>query len=186
MFLLREDATLGCENVIKNQHKCVNTIWIFSQPTSKAAVELIKLGQIGEGARTKSDRLSLTENCSLLIKNLSAEDAGLYGCQQYDSRGQKLGSDAQVYLSVVTSEYSLPDVFISTSESLSFIFTETNKSNCTRVSQQPICTCCPWARKQNKNKHREKQESYTILNDIIHKRKHKMDLTSNCTIHKSQ
>ena len=96
---------------------------VVSTPTrSKALVELIKLGQINEPFRPKSDRLSLTENCSLLIKNLSAEDAGLYTCRQFNSRGQLHVPDAPVLLSVVTSEYSLHHVFISTSEPLWFIF----------------------------------------------------------------
>lgn len=48
--------------------------------------------------KSKSDRLSVTGNCSLGIKKVTEEDAGRYTCRQ-----QAL--DFFVLLSVVTSEY---------------------------------------------------------------------------------
>lgn len=69
---------------------------------SRSAVELVTLGQIKPH---KPGRLSLRENCSLTIKNLTDADAGLYTCQQFNSSGVKISEDADVDLSVVTSEY---------------------------------------------------------------------------------
>ncbi|XP_019201203.1 uncharacterized protein LOC109194818 [Oreochromis niloticus] len=77
------DVTLPCLNVIDEQNNCDGTAWIFASKNKPTTTELIRLGQIVEEAKTKSDRLSVTANCSLLIKKLTVEDVGLYSCQQY-------------------------------------------------------------------------------------------------------
>ncbi|XP_019201196.1 uncharacterized protein LOC109194809 isoform X2 [Oreochromis niloticus] len=77
------DVTLLCLNVIDEQNNCDGTTWTFDSRNKPATVELITLGQIGEKAKTKSDRLSVTANCSLLIKKLTVENVGFYYCQQY-------------------------------------------------------------------------------------------------------
>uniref|UniRef100_A0A3Q0RLY0 Immunoglobulin V-set domain-containing protein n=1 Tax=Amphilophus citrinellus TaxID=61819 RepID=A0A3Q0RLY0_AMPCI len=43
--------------------------------------ELVTLGQIKETA--KSDRLSVTADCSLIIKKVTDEDVGSYTCRQF-------------------------------------------------------------------------------------------------------
>ncbi|CAI5684413.1 unnamed protein product, partial [Oreochromis niloticus] len=84
MFMkVGDDVTLICLNVIDEQNNCNGTAWTFASRNKETTVELITLGQIGEEAKTKSDRLSVTANCSLLIKKLTVEDVGLYYCQQY-------------------------------------------------------------------------------------------------------
>ncbi|XP_078130811.1 uncharacterized protein LOC144533370 [Sander vitreus] len=93
------DVTLPCEYVIDGQRTCDSTTWLFSG--SGNAVTLFELGQIKEEAGVKSDRLSVTENCSLVIKKITEEDVGRYFCQQYKA-GQKQGQDSQVYLFVIT------------------------------------------------------------------------------------
>ncbi|XP_044025104.1 uncharacterized protein LOC122863067 isoform X2 [Siniperca chuatsi] len=104
-----EEVTLSCENVIDGQQKCNSTTWFFSKSRNTAAVELIKLGQIGERAKAKSDRLSVTASCSLLIKKVTVEDVGRYHCQQF-KLGDKQGPDSVVLLSVVTiTEHKDPD-----------------------------------------------------------------------------
>ncbi|TDH00719.1 hypothetical protein EPR50_G00191390 [Perca flavescens] len=95
-----DEVTLSCENVRDDQNNCDGTVWTFSDLNS--TVELVILGQIVEEAKAKSDRLSVRENCSLVIKNVTEEDAGRYFCQQYNKTGQQQGPDSQVYLSVVT------------------------------------------------------------------------------------
>ena len=94
-----------------DQDECNGTSWLFSRSINTAAVTLIKLGQIGEKAKAKSDRLSVTADCSLVIKKVSVEDAGLYGCQQFDRSGRQQGRDSLVFLSVVSSEYLHHNVF---------------------------------------------------------------------------
>ncbi|XP_067428290.1 uncharacterized protein [Thunnus thynnus] len=94
-----DDATLPCENVVTVQDKCGSTSWIFV--SKRKAVELIRLGQIGEKVKDQSDRLSVTANGSLVIKKVTVEDVGAYTCRQYKS-GQQQGQDYRVDLSVVT------------------------------------------------------------------------------------
>ncbi|XP_008287909.1 uncharacterized protein LOC103363086, partial [Stegastes partitus] len=97
-----DEATLSCENVMDDQHNCDRTTWIFNYSKLQGSVELVVHGQMKN--KIKSDRLSVTENCSLLIKNVTVEDVGRYTCRQFDNKpgGEQIGLDAVVYLSVVT------------------------------------------------------------------------------------
>ncbi|XP_067428898.1 uncharacterized protein [Thunnus thynnus] len=95
-----DEVTLPCENLIRHQDRCGSTIWLFSVSRNTAAVKLIEFGQIGKKAKAKSDRLSVTANCSLVIKKVTVEDVGRYTCRQFKS-GQQY-QDSVVDLSVVT------------------------------------------------------------------------------------
>ncbi|XP_067428547.1 uncharacterized protein [Thunnus thynnus] len=90
-----DDVTLPCESVTGYQDKCDNTNWIFSG--SGGIVDLVKRGQIHENTKAKSDRLSVTANCSLVIKKITREDVGIYYCRQHRS-----GPDSQDDLSVIS------------------------------------------------------------------------------------
>ncbi|XP_039455042.1 uncharacterized protein LOC120433215 [Oreochromis aureus] len=79
---LGDDVTLLCLNAMDDQNTCNNTMWAFAS-RNKPTVELFRFGEIGEYAKSKSDRLSVAVNCSLVVKKLTAEDVGLYFCQQY-------------------------------------------------------------------------------------------------------
>ncbi|KAK2814465.1 hypothetical protein Q5P01_000414 [Channa striata] len=78
-----DDVTLPCENVTEGQDKCDGTDWTFNQPQHETA-ELVKSGQIDKThiSKSKSDRLSVTEKCSLVIKKVTDKDFGLYSCRQ--------------------------------------------------------------------------------------------------------
>lgn len=91
---------LICGNLQETETKCKSTTWTFTD-ISKATLELVTLGNVNKNPRR---RISLTENCSLLIPEVQAEDAGVYYCQQFRS-GAKQPPDAPVYLEVVTCEY---------------------------------------------------------------------------------
>ncbi|XP_028461830.1 uncharacterized protein LOC114573716 [Perca flavescens] len=97
-----DEVTLPCENGII-QDNCDKTTWLSSRKGEAAAVELITLGQIkDEIPKAKSDRLSVKEKCSLVIKNVTEENVGRYTCRQFNRSGQQQGPDAVVHLSVVT------------------------------------------------------------------------------------
>ncbi|XP_033979773.1 uncharacterized protein LOC117477211 isoform X1 [Trematomus bernacchii] len=94
-----DEVTLPCNSVRDDQDQCNGTTWFFRD--SRGTAVLVEDGQIDEDAKAKSDRLRVTENCSLVIKKVTEEDAGLYGCSQFRS-GVQQGSVSVVYLHVVT------------------------------------------------------------------------------------
>ncbi|XP_005464858.2 uncharacterized protein LOC102075743 isoform X1 [Oreochromis niloticus] len=97
-----DDVTLPCLNVIDDQKNCDGTTWTFASKNT-TAIEVITFGEIGKKAQTKSDRLSVTANCSLVIKKLTDEDVGFYYCQQYKlGEGKHLVSEFLVDLAVIT------------------------------------------------------------------------------------
>ncbi|KAM4632930.1 uncharacterized protein ACJ7VT_014279 [Polymixia lowei] len=62
---------------------------------------LVQLGKISkdEFVKARASRLTVAPNCSLVIKNISVEDVGLYTCRQFTSPTQY--SDATVVLSLL-------------------------------------------------------------------------------------
>ncbi|XP_041661865.1 uncharacterized protein LOC121521769 isoform X2 [Cheilinus undulatus] len=86
-MLVREGdkVTLPCEDLNPSQQNCDSAMWIFRSLTNTETVELVKHGQTVENTRFKSDRLSVTENCSLVLKKVIYADAGHYICQQSTS-----------------------------------------------------------------------------------------------------
>ena len=104
-----DEVTLPFDNVIHDQDECESTEWYFSDLPNTPAVRLFKDGQIHKAAKAKSDRLRVTEKCTLVIKMVTEEDAGIYICSQVRSGGQE-GPVFRVYLSVVSGEYLHHDV----------------------------------------------------------------------------
>ena len=75
---------------------------------SSSYVTVVDRGSIqtSELSSSRADRLSLESNCSLTVKDVTAEDAGTYVCQQW-KKDQKYGVDKQVDLFVlsITNEW---------------------------------------------------------------------------------
>ncbi|KAM4522507.1 uncharacterized protein PAE49_002165 [Odontesthes bonariensis] len=94
-----DDVTLPCEGFKEFHDECNSITWIFTAQRAAAAVPLFEDGKFHRDAQTKSDRLSVTASCSLVIKKVTGEDAGRYDCRQYDESGKKF-TDSAVKLSV--------------------------------------------------------------------------------------
>ncbi|XP_067337530.1 uncharacterized protein [Channa argus] len=99
-----DDVTLPCGNVRDGQNKFNRTDWMLTDQENNGTVMLVRRGQIEtvQIPNSKSDRMSVTENCSLVIKNVTDEDIGRYTCRQFNESGQQEGSDSVVDVSVVT------------------------------------------------------------------------------------
>ncbi|XP_067338486.1 uncharacterized protein [Channa argus] len=93
-----DDVTLPCVNVRDGQNKCDRTDWMLGDRENTKTVILVTRGQIEtvQIPKSKSDRLSVTENCSLVIRKVTDEDVGRYTCRQQQV------SDSVVDVSVVT------------------------------------------------------------------------------------
>ncbi|KAJ4921971.1 hypothetical protein JOQ06_027787, partial [Pogonophryne albipinna] len=92
-----DEVTLPCDNLIHDQDECERTLWRFFDSRGSA----VKLFEDGQVHKAKSDRLRVTENCSLVIKKVTEEDAGVYLCSQFSRSGEER-SISLVYLFVVT------------------------------------------------------------------------------------
>ncbi|XP_077949611.1 uncharacterized protein LOC120808265 isoform X8 [Gasterosteus aculeatus] len=94
-----DEVTLPCNSVTEDQNNCDSTEWFFYRSRSRSAVVLVRNGQIVE-AKAESDRLSVSQNCSLVMKKVTCGDVGRYVCRQFRPGGQY--EDAEVLLSVVS------------------------------------------------------------------------------------
>ncbi|XP_068564409.1 uncharacterized protein [Cebidichthys violaceus] len=93
-----DEATLSCNRERDDQQNCDSTEWTFTNlKITSAVVALVRDGKIVEEAKAKSDRLSVSEKCSLVIKKVTDEDVARYVCRQSRSEVH-----ADIFLSVVT------------------------------------------------------------------------------------
>ncbi len=98
-----ENVHLSCNNALPD---CKSTTWVYDRFSHSAAVELIRSGITNKDTEIQ-ERLSLGSDCSLNIKNVTKEDYGLYICQQWTVNGQKLRTDARVYLHVLHGNFMI-------------------------------------------------------------------------------
>ncbi|XP_037305470.2 uncharacterized protein LOC119195009 [Pungitius pungitius] len=104
-FLVRagDDVTLPSNHV--NQDRCDGSNWLYSRFGSTVA--LVELGKIKNDSvipEAKTNRMSLTANCSLVIRKVSGEDAGRYTNRDFDKAGRQQGADGVSELFVITME----------------------------------------------------------------------------------
>ncbi|KAK2855889.1 hypothetical protein Q5P01_004624 [Channa striata] len=93
------EAVLSCLTV----SSCSNIYWFYSRDGTPAK-NTVRNGRVVENS-VRAARLSLTTNCSLLINNITAEDAGQYVCRQ----GDKTKIDVVTYLNVLMISASPAD-----------------------------------------------------------------------------
>ncbi|XP_041722784.1 uncharacterized protein LOC121553605 [Coregonus clupeaformis] len=103
-----DDVSLPCTNVVNPD--CSSTVWLYSSTWSHSATEKVFQGEIQNGGNESSERLRVGSDCSLRVRNIGAEDTGVYVCRQYFTDGSAhLGEDTTVYLSVLTISMSTPE-----------------------------------------------------------------------------
>ncbi|XP_061563027.1 uncharacterized protein LOC133418395 [Cololabis saira] len=84
---------------------CSHVHWFYNNIQNGNTQDEIIDGNIKKTS-PRADRMSLSSNCSLIINNITAEDAGRYTCRV----GYDAYFDTHVYLSVLTVSPSPPDV----------------------------------------------------------------------------
>ncbi|XP_041661812.1 uncharacterized protein LOC121521728 [Cheilinus undulatus] len=111
-----DDISLPCDNARKEKQECKYTAWVFTGLNNKP-VRLVTFGQFGEfAAESKLARLNVTKDCSLRIRTVTEEDAGLYECVQYTGKG-KQDSDVVLNLTVISGEETQDTHFEKTEKS---------------------------------------------------------------------
>nr|XP_057929712.1 uncharacterized protein LOC131129821 isoform X2 [Doryrhamphus excisus] len=120
-----DDATLPCEHLLDSQVSCGLT-WLLTAGLN--TYEVITSGQISWMFMSQKNRLSVMADCSLVIKKVTAQDAGDYFCRIYQGNSTK---DSLVSLYVVTCEYSSSCV-------LFFFFLLMKSSACSPVTVKSI------------------------------------------------
>ncbi|XP_023812730.1 uncharacterized protein LOC105358100 isoform X2 [Oryzias latipes] len=93
-----DEVTLKCENGNDFNDGCSRITWLYTN--SGKTFSPFEHGKIHKDVGSKSDRLSLTEKCSLVIKKITDEDAGIYNCRQFNTSGHMV-TEFQVGLNVI-------------------------------------------------------------------------------------
>ncbi|XP_056604958.1 uncharacterized protein LOC130421203 [Triplophysa dalaica] len=112
-----ESVSLSCNDGL---HQCSSTTWIYNNYTRSYTVEVFT-GGIKKNNTERSERLSLTSDCSLNIYKTTQHDGGLYICRQYVNEHQH-EPDSHVYLHVLhvsSSSSSQTEIRANTSVTLS-------------------------------------------------------------------
>ncbi|XP_073348974.1 uncharacterized protein [Pagrus major] len=97
-------AILSCGRASSSDPTCSNVTWFYNRERSQTFTEVSK-GKV-QMSSVRAVRLSLDSSCSLIIKNITAEDAGHYTCRQ---GGYGYHKDISIFLSVLTISPSPPD-----------------------------------------------------------------------------
>ncbi|XP_040921017.1 uncharacterized protein LOC121200038 [Toxotes jaculatrix] len=97
------DVTLPCDRASSANSTCSSINWLYNRARSQTFSE-VKNGNVDQSS-VRAARLSLDTRCSLLINNITAEDAGFYTCRlRRDTE-----HDISVYLNILTVSPSPPD-----------------------------------------------------------------------------
>jgi len=96
-----DEVVLPC-NIDAPSFTCGIVHWLYIRYKSSFTKTKVIEGNVVKDS-AGADRLSVNTDCSLVINNVTAEDFGRYTCRL----GQSNNFEGSVYLSTLTSEYSL-------------------------------------------------------------------------------
>ncbi|XP_038582494.1 uncharacterized protein LOC119908717 isoform X2 [Micropterus salmoides] len=97
------DVILPCATASSSDTTCSSVSWLYSRDLSETFSEVAN-GKVLQTS-PQAARRDLDKRCSLVIYNITAEDAGLYTCRH----GTHSDHDSFVHLSVLTISPSPPD-----------------------------------------------------------------------------
>ncbi|XP_053301451.1 uncharacterized protein LOC128460322 isoform X6 [Pleuronectes platessa] len=85
------EVTLSCDHVREDHVNCGATEWLFIDSERTRTINLFVNRQLDTSkiSKSKADRPRLAANCSLVISEVTAEDAGDYVCRQSDLTTRK-------------------------------------------------------------------------------------------------
>ncbi|XP_044025135.1 uncharacterized protein LOC122863077 [Siniperca chuatsi] len=95
------DVTLPCASASSSDTTCSIFSWLYNRDRSQTFSEVVN-GNV-EKSSARAARLSLDTSCSLVLNDITAEDAGRYTCRQDTDQ------DVHIHLSVLTISPSPPD-----------------------------------------------------------------------------
>ncbi|XP_044025130.1 uncharacterized protein LOC122863074 [Siniperca chuatsi] len=95
------DVTLPCASASSSDTTCSMVSWLYNRDRSQTFSEVANGNVVKSSARAA--RLSLDTSCSLVLNNITAEDAGRYTCRQDTDQ------DVWIHLDVLTISPSPPD-----------------------------------------------------------------------------
>ncbi|KAM7395913.1 hypothetical protein PAMA_007269 [Pampus argenteus] len=117
-----DDVILSCDT----GRSCPTVQWLYNRDLTKTDA-VVQSGNVVKNS-ARAARVSLTADCSLVIKNITAEDAGLYTCQ----RG--LNFDISINLNIITLSLSPPDADLKRDDTImvdcSLLGFDTNRRRC--------------------------------------------------------
>ncbi|XP_022614663.1 uncharacterized protein LOC111231723 [Seriola dumerili] len=97
-----DDVILPCDSV-SSSDTCSSVYWLFNRQQSHSILEVERGNVVMNSAQAA--RVRLDSNCSLLISNITAVDAGWYTCRQ----GKTSHVESSVFLNILTISPSPPD-----------------------------------------------------------------------------
>ncbi|MEQ2235023.1 hypothetical protein ILYODFUR_037390, partial [Ilyodon furcidens] len=98
-----DDAVLPCKRP-SSYHSCSSANWLYTRAEDMVSQHEVQKGNVVQSS-SRASRLSVDNSCSLIINNITAEDAGRYRCQLWDE-----GSfNTDVYLNMMSISPSSPE-----------------------------------------------------------------------------
>ncbi|CAJ1077864.1 titin isoform X2 [Xyrichtys novacula] len=89
-----QDVILPCDSYSSRGPQCSNIEWLYNKDSS-GTINVVSNGKVDQSSR-RAARMNVNTNCSLVIRQTTAEDFGLYTCRPFDNDHR---FDVRVYLS---------------------------------------------------------------------------------------